>query len=229
MDRREGVAEKGGYLKDLEESKNEPDYNDMLVEEDGNAYRVPYRKVREVVFSGISKADLIDMPHAARLQYRLMLMDSVLRAKVEFVKGTITIVYNPTSAENRKEKISLDELMDFLSKEGVRPDPKNMKEREFDYYEEIYKTQFNPKEIRDHPPYGVSREQWEKMKPEWESKVKQYNSNKLESFHEWQNEYAGEHPEIFGNQSNVKEKGIFGGFSAKKKKSQDKGFWFHGA
>ncbi len=227
MDRREGVAEKGGYLKDLEESKNEPTYDDMMTEEDGSAYRVPYRKVREAVFAGISKADLIDMPHAARLQYRLMLMESVLRAKVEFAKGIITIVYNPAGAANRKEKISLAELMDSLSKEGVRADPKNVREREFDYYEEIYKTQFNPKEIRDHPPYGVSREQWQKMKPEWEGKVMQYNKGKLENFHEWQNEYAAEHPEIFGGQGAGK--GSTSGISAKKKKSQDKGFWFHGA
>ncbi len=230
MDRREGVAEKGGYLKGLEESGREDVvYNDKLVEEDGNTYRMPYRKIREVVFSNVSKRDLIDLPHAARLQYRLMLMDSVLRAKVEFVKQSITIAYNPAGAENRKEKASLADLVDFLAKEGVHVSAANAKEREFDYYEEIYKAQFNPKEIRNHPPYGVSREEWAKTKPEWKSKVKQYDKNKLDSFHEWQGEYAGEHPEILGSQASAEPaKGALGLFS-KKKKYQEKGFWFHGA
>lgn len=229
MDRRESVAGKGGYLKDLEESGNDAKYNDKIVEEDGNTYRMPYRKVREAVFLGVSKQELIDMPHAARLQYRLMLMDSVLRADVEFVKQSITVVYNPDSAENRKEKTSLDGLVGFLAKEGVHVDTSNIKEREFDYYEEIYKTQFNPKEIRDHPPYGVSREQWEKMKPGWDEKVKEYNKSKLQSFHEWQDEYALEHPETLGTQTSAENKRKGLGIFSKKKKQQNKGFWFHGA
>ncbi len=197
MDRREKTAEKAGYLKDLEESGSQA-YDDTITDEEGNKYRMPYRNVKEAVITGISKDELIDMPHAARVQYRLLLMDAVIRAKVEFVKGRITIFYNPRTATNRKEKISLEELIEFLAKEGIHVDKKNIKERDIDYYEEIYKTQFNPKEIRDHPPYGVSMKEWKEMKPKWKEKVKEGNKEKLERFLRWQKEYEQLHPEVFG-------------------------------
>ena len=169
MDKRE-VHKASGFLEDLKKDDGK-EYNDKITE-DGKEYRVPYRVVKEIVFRGVSKEEMVDIEHAARLQYRLMLMDAVLRAKVEFNHGIITIVYNNPEAENRKEKISKDDLISFLAKEGVHVSAGE--ERDFDYYKEMYSYQFNPPVIRERPPYGYSQEEWKRMKQSDRSRFNEY-------------------------------------------------------
>lgn len=228
MDKRE-VHKASGFLEDLKKDDGK-EYNDKITE-DGKEYRVPYRVVKEIVFRNVSKEDMIDIEHAARLQYRLMLMDAVLRAKVEFNHGIITIVYNNPEAENRKEKVSKEELIGFLAKEGVHVDAGSAQERDFDYYKEMYSYQFNPPVIRERPPYGYSQEEWKRMKPEWEAKKAEYEKKKWEKFRAYQDSYLEKHPELAAEMGvEVKQRKmtlsekIFG-----KKGKDEKGFWFHGA
>ena len=70
---------------------------------------VPYHMVKRVTFTNISKAEMIDIPHAARLQYRLMLLEPIMKASVDFTKSKIIVTYNPDTADNNKEKMSLDD------------------------------------------------------------------------------------------------------------------------
>ena len=203
-----------GFLNDL---NNNEDFNE-IIEIDGNQYRVPYRKVKEITIN-VDKKDLIDMPHSTRLQYRLLLNDAILRARVEFIKGKITIVYNPTDAVNRKPKISRDEIIKILNENGVKVEKDKIEERDLDYVEEIYKKQFEPQQIRESVPYGYTKEEWKKYKDAFWSKVDKNNKSKLESFKEWQKYYESQHPDIFNT---IKEK------IKLKKGSNGKGFWFHG-
>ena len=136
MDRRDSAPEESAFLKDLK--AEDAEYDDK-VEYNGKTFRVPYRMIKEVVFSDLSRDELKDIEHSARLQYRLLLMDSVLKAKVEFNWNRITITYNPLEAKNRKEKTSRQQLIDFLAKEGINVKTSHTKERDLDYFEEIYK------------------------------------------------------------------------------------------
>ncbi|MCL4365093.1 hypothetical protein M1590_02090, partial [Candidatus Marsarchaeota archaeon] len=145
MDRRSNTPEESGFLKDLKDGEEEYDDHVLI---DGKHYRIPYKTVKEVTFSKLNTYDLKDIPYSARLQYRLLLLDSVLKAKVEFVKNRIIITYNPMESKNRKEKISREGLMQFLSKEGVTANAAAISERDVDYVEEIYKRQSNPDIIR---------------------------------------------------------------------------------
>ena len=237
MDRRETGPEKSAYLKDLEE-KDDSDIDDKIVE-NGVEFRVPYKMIKQAVFSNIKKEELRDIEHGARLQYRLMLLDAVLRAKVEFVKQTITVIYNPPEAKNRKEKISLEGLIEFLAKEGVHADRDSISNSDYDYYKEIYQYEFNPPSIRERAPYSYTKEQWSSMKNEFWAKTAKQEEEKRDKYHRWQNEFAGEvaekNPELAKQlpKAEVKEEKkslsqkLFGG--KKKKKDQEKGFWFHGA
>src|SRR5580700_4433856 len=101
-----------------QDEKSNSEYNAYVVE-DGKQYRVPYKIIKKATFTNVKKEELIDIPHAARLQYRLMLMDPVIKATVDYVKCKISILYNPREADNIREKISLEELTEFLSKQGV--------------------------------------------------------------------------------------------------------------
>ena len=80
---------------------------DPYVEEKGNKFRVPYRMIKRVAFTNVKKSEMIDIPHAARLQYRLMLLEPIIKASVDFTKAKITVTYNPDTSDNNKEKISL--------------------------------------------------------------------------------------------------------------------------
>ncbi|MDE1823411.1 MAG: hypothetical protein KGI00_00105 [Candidatus Micrarchaeota archaeon] len=229
MDHRENANNASGFMKDLESGGE--DFNDMITE-NGKTFRVPYRMVKEVIFKNLRKEELKDMEHSARLQYRLLLMDPILKAKVEFNKQRIVIVYNPVGADNRKEKISERELMEFLAKEGIKVDRSSVDERDVDYYNEIYRYQFDPVSIREHPPYSYTREQWREMKPAWEKMRDEAEAVKKEKFREWQRSFLDAHPELAKEYNHVPQKKkptlmerIFG----KKKDEKEKGFWFHGA
>ena len=230
MDRRINAPEESAFLKDLNEEDG--DYDDKVLV-DGKHYRIPYKTVKEVTFSNLNAYDLKDIPYSARLQYRLLLLDSVLKAKVEFVKNRITITYNPTGSGNRKEKISREELMQFLSKEGVTVSAAAISERDVDYVEEIYKYQSNPDTIREHAPYGYTRDEWKSMKPGWASHQKKATAEKYEKFQRFQDSYLAQHPELakMGVSQNFKkqdDKSLIGRILGKERKDKEKGFWFHG-
>lgn len=189
------------YKQDLEALKGAKlDDSNQYVEEQGARYRMPYRMVKEVTFEGVSQQDLIDLEHAARLQYRLLLLDPVIKAWVNFTKRHIIVIYNPMGADNIREKISLDELVQFLDNEGVHVDRNNARERDYDYYREFYSYAFNPKEIREHPPYGYTLEQWRKMRPAWERKRQEGIRRKWLQFKDYQKGYEKLHPETYGTQ-----------------------------
>jgi hypothetical protein len=190
------------YKQDLEALKDAKiDDSNQYVEENGTKYRLPYKMIKEVVFAGVSQAEMIDAQHAARLQYRLLLLDPVIKAWVNFVKGRITIIYNPTGADNIREKMSFDDIVQFLDKEGVHVGRQNAAERDYDYYKEFYAYAFNPKTIREHAPYGYTDEQWKKMKPGWEKRQQEGRKKKWEQFKEYQDGYEKLHPEIYGQRT----------------------------
>ncbi len=236
MDRRdETETNEYTYQKELEREKSDSKQYNEYVEENGERFYMPYHMVKEVLFADISKEDLGDSEHAARLQYRLMLQEAVLFAKVEFVARRIKITYNPESAtDNRKAKTTMEKLIEFLADEGVRVNTKSVAERDVDYYNEIYRYHFNPQVIREHPPWGYTLDEWKGMKAGYEAKKATYEEQKLNNFHEFQNEYLGEHPEL-AEQIGVKhmpasgnKKGMLGLFGKKARKTKEKGFWFHG-
>lgn len=227
MDRRENAPEESGFLKDLK--TEEIEYDDK-VDYKGKTYRVPYRMIKEVVFSNLDQAELQDFEHSARLQYRLLLMDSVLKAKVEFVKNRITVTYNPLESKNRKDKISRQQLADFLAKEGVYVDPEHTTERDVNYFDEIYRYQFEPETIREHAPYGYSLEEWKGMKPAWEKKRDETIKEKYDKFQNWQNTYLESHPDLAKEYGYVQSKdpSIIDKVRGRKEKTNDKEHWFHG-
>jgi hypothetical protein len=227
MDRRD-IREESGFAKDLKNTGKD-EYIDYTVAENGKSYRIPYKMVREMVITGVDKQELKDIPHSARIQYRLLLLDAILKAKIEFIRGKVTITYNPTGAANSKDKISKEEIIKFFADQGVHIDPKNIAEREVDYISEIYKLQFDPAQIREHAPYGYTREEWKKMKPQYMEKMIEGERKKQEKFHEWQDGYIRKYPEIakeYGIEAEPVKKGIFAKLRGKDKK--EKGFWFHG-
>ena len=215
------------------QGQENPEFN-QHVTEDGKQYRVPYRIVKKVVFTNLKKEELIDIPHAARLQYRLMLLDPIIKARVNFTKLQITAIYNPAGADNNKEKISLDELKEFLTKQGVNVDPNGIQDEDYDYYNNFYSYAYNPSTIRERPPYGYSMEEWKKMKPEWEQKMKDLQVEKREKFKAWQENYLEVNSGVANNivegyKPKEKKQSFFARlFNRKKKDQKDKGFWFHG-
>ncbi|MEM3791122.1 MAG: hypothetical protein QXL16_00115 [Candidatus Micrarchaeaceae archaeon] len=228
MDRRQTGPEKSGFLKDLEEGGESVE--EEFVEENGEIFRVPYRIVKEVTFNNIKKEELIDLEHSARLQYELLLLEPVLRAQVSFVKRSIYVMFNPPDAKNRKPKISLEELKQFLESKSVHVDISTATVNEVDYYKEVYSKQYNPAQIREHPPYGYTKEEWEKIKEEWNKKKALYEKRKMEKFAEFQNNYLLEHPDL-AKELNIevkqKKQSLFAKIF-KKKQEKEKGFWFHG-
>ncbi|MGC8676109.1 MAG: hypothetical protein ACP5T3_01145 [Candidatus Micrarchaeia archaeon] len=172
------------------------EHSDMYVVDEGEKYRVPYNVVKEVVFSDLKSDELVDLEHSARIQYRLLLNDAILRAKVEFVKRTITIVYNPPGSGSRNAEISLGDIVKLLENEGVHVNLPKAQQRDVDYKEEIWRAQFHPATIREHPPYGFTMDEWKKMKPKYEISVQESRKKKWEKFKEWQKKYEKEHPEL---------------------------------
>ena len=166
-----------------------------FIEEDGKKFRMPYKIIKKVTFKNLDQKELIDIPYSARLQYRLLLFDAVIKAKVDYYKRFIRIVYNHPEADNIREKISRKQLIDFLAGEGVhvKTDPENMEEVDYDYFKELYSYAYFPPSIREAPPYGWTREEWKK---EQERQAKK--------------KYKAEHPgvlaKIFGKKKDEKKK-----------------------
>ena len=205
---------------------------DPYVVENGKKYMVPYRMIKRAVFENIDRKELIDIPHAARLQYRLMLMDPVIKASVDFTKAKITVLYNPADSDNNKEKISLEEITAFLAKEGVMTNPSYTIVEDYDYYKNFYSYAYNPAKIRERAPYGYTMEQWQKMKPDWERKMVEGEAAKKVKFKNFQEAYLDANSDAAAvvapgriakkRKPTLKER-IFG-----KGNSNGKGFWFHG-
>ncbi len=167
MDRRENSIleeEKKVYGPSTADSISENQTEKGYITENGVKVRLPYRMIKKVTITGLDQKELIDIPHTARLQYRLLLFDAVIKAKIEFVKKRMYIIYNNPEADNAKEKMSLQQLTDFLAKEGVHIKPESTKVEDYDYYKQYYSTTFFPESIREAPPYGWTREQWAKEK-----------------------------------------------------------------
>ncbi len=233
MDRRNLGPQESAYKRDLANSSGSEEEMYSTVVENGKEYRIPYRMIKEVVFDSVNKDELIDFEHAARLQYRLLLNDAILRAKVEFAKLRITIIYNPEDSKNAKEKISMDGIRDFLASEGVHVDNSHAQTRDLDYYKEIYSTQFDPISVREHPPYSYTKKQWSSMRSEWDRKAKDIEEKKKQKFHEWQAQYAEQHRDEVNFDARPSEKAhvslIRRILPKKKHDGDDKGFWFHGS
>ena len=224
-------SESGVKIK--QEEKNS-DYDEYIIE-DGKRFRVPYKIIKEVVFTELKKQELIDIPHAARLQYRLMLLEPVIKARVDYTKSKISIIYNPRTAENIKEKMSLEELKDFLAQQGIHVQDSRTEEKDYDYYKNFYSYAYNPPSIRERAPYGYTKEEWQKMKPEWEEKLKKGEELKQEKHREFQEGYLEANPEMAPKivegykAAKIEPKnGLLGSFGKKKKQGKEKGFWFHG-
>lgn len=238
MDRREETQhEANEYQKELaqQSSLDEKELEKQYIEIDGTKFRVPYRIIKKVVFSNISQQEMRDMDHAARIQYRLMLNDAVLKATVNFVKQTISVVYNHKEADNLKDKVSRQDLIDMLAKEGVHIDPHAVEERDYDYVKEFYTYAFHPTRIREHAPYSYTIEQWRKMKPQWEAKQAEFEAKKLEAHRKFQEEYDKTvwHPEKGAAEAKAAEPTLLDKILGRKPKpketkQKDKGFWFHG-
>jgi hypothetical protein len=231
MDHRE--AEGGSkYKQDLERERQmgavEDDY---ITDEQGNRYRMPYRTIKEVVFSGLSQKDLVDPQHAARLQYRLSIMDPIIKTSVNFAKSRITVIYNPKGAKNRREQISQQELIEVLAREGVHVDMSKVSDRDYDYVKEFYSYAYFSPAIREHPPYGYTKDEWEKMRGGWDEKMEKMQREKLEKFHDWQKDYAASIEEQKNPAAPVKLTALdrlLGRKKGPRMKKGEKGFWFHG-
>ena len=148
------------------EDKASEEKGSHFIMEDGKPFRMPYKVIKKVVFKNLDQKELIDIPHVARLQYRLLLFDAVIKAKVDYHKKFIRIIYNPPDADNIREKMSREKLVEFLASEGVhvKTDSADMEEEDYDYFKEHYSYAYFPPSIREAPPYGWTREEWKKEK-----------------------------------------------------------------
>ncbi len=222
-----GAPQKSAYQEDLQATANLTDeqIKAQFVMEDGNPIRVPYKMVRQVVFENVKHTgEFMDAEHAARLQYRLMLKDAVLKARVHYIRNKILVIYNPLDADNLKEKTSLEEIKAFLKVESnVEIDENAIRDEPYDYYTNFYKYAFSPPAIREHPPYGYELKEWKKMKPQWDRKVEEYSKKKKIKQEEFKRAYLADHPDLaksMGIEIKPEEKN--------KKRKSEKGFWFHG-
>lgn len=200
MDRRDIGPKNTEYNEQKEkESHMKIDLSKEYADINGSSFRMPYRMVKKVVFSNISKADFIDQHHAARLQYRLMLLDPVIKAQVNYLKSTILVIYNPEGSDNIKDKINLNGLIEFLAKEGVHVDQNSINDTDYNYTEQMYSYYFNSPQIREHPPYTYTEAEWKKLKPQFEEAVKKQKEKKRQEFAEFQKRYKEEHPDILSS------------------------------
>ncbi len=226
MDKSQTAPKRSAYQEDLQSTAglSEEQISGQYVMENGNRIRVPYRMVREVIFTNVKHTgEFADAEHAARLQYRLMLNDAILKARVFFIRNKIAVIYNPKDATNLKEKIDIEEIKMFLREQGVEIDEGSISDQPYDYYKDLYTYAFMPPAIREHAPYGYTLKEWKRMKPEWNRKSIEYKAKKEAKQEKFRQEYLLEHPEL------AKELGIeIKDDKKRKRQGADKGFWFHG-
>lgn len=225
MDKNNPIIKKSAYQEDLQRTATltEQEINSQYIIEKGNRIRVPYRMVKQVIFTNVKQSgEFSDPEHAARLQYRLLLNDAILKARVHYIRNKILIIYNPKDAGNLKDKIDLDGIKAFLKEQKVEIDENSISDEPYDYYKDFYTYAFDSPSIREHPPYGYTLKEWKKMKPDWEKKIKEYTKKKELTQEKFRQDYLIEHPEL------AKELGIEIKDSEKKPKKSERGFWFHG-
>lgn len=219
----------------IEQEEKEANFDYRIVE-DGKIYTLPYRIIKQVTFTSLKKEELIDIPHAARLQYRLMLLEPVIKARVDFTKSKMIVIYNPRGAENMREKMSLEELKDFLAKQGVNVSDEHTVEEDYDYKKQLYDYAYNPPSIRERAPYGYTQDEWKGMKDEWQEKMKNGEIEKQEKYRKFQESYLAENPEIAARivpgykpkEAIAVKQTFFGKLFGKREAKKEKGFWFHG-
>jgi hypothetical protein len=217
----------------IQQAQKAEGYDEYVVE-DGKRYRIPYKMVKKVTFTDLKKDELIDIPHAARLQYRLMLMDPIIKATVDFTKLKISILFNPREADNIREKMSLEEIKEFLVKQGVNVDSEHTLLEDYDYYKNLYSYAYTPPSIRERAPYAYSMDEWKKLKPEWEIKQKEGEIEKQVKFKKFQDGYLETIPDVAAQvdptfKPKEEKVSFFGKVLGKKKETKkEKGFWFHG-
>jgi hypothetical protein len=165
---------------------------DLFVFEEGKKYRIPYHLIKKAVFSSLKKEDLIDIPHSARLQYKLMLLDPVIKAIVDFNELKISVIYNPTEADNHGAKMNVEQLTDFLAQEGVYVNQGSTKNEDYDYYQQFYSYAYSSPRIRKSAPYSYTLEEWKKLEPSFIKKSARADRDKLAKFRSWQNQYLKE-------------------------------------
>ncbi len=164
----------------------------LFVFEEGKKYEIPYHLIKKAVFSNLRKEDLIDVQHSARLQYRLMCLDTVIKAIVDFNELKITVIYNPADADNNGAKMDIEWLIEFLEKEGVGTHHGSIKNEDFDYYGQFYSCAFFPQPIRKSAPYGYTLDEWKKMEKSFIEKSAASRKSKSAKFKVWQDEYQKE-------------------------------------
>ncbi len=112
-------------------------------------------------------------------------------------------------------------------------DRSTIAERDVDYFEEIYKPQFEPATIREHAPYGYTLEEWRKIKPEWIKEMQKSKTEKWNKFRQFQDSYLEKYPELwseYGFAPKEKKPSLMDRILGRKvkKEEKEKGFWFHG-
>ena len=166
MDRRDNqqVEKQESFEQQGEAIQESSEKESYFIQENGKNFRMPYKMIKKVTFTNLDSKELIDIPHCARLQYRLLLFDAVIKAKVDFYKRFIRIIYNPLEADNIREKISREKLIEFMANEGVhvKTDKEDMEEVDYDYKKELYDYAYFSPTIREAPPYGWTREEWKR-------------------------------------------------------------------
>jgi hypothetical protein len=163
---------------------------ELFALEDGKEYRIPYGTIKEAVFSNIRKEELLDQQHAARLQYRLMLLEPVIKATVDFDRRSITVLYNPEGADNRLAKTDIKRLTELLAREGVHAARDGVKNGDYDYYGRFYSYAYAPPSITESAPYGYTIDEWKRMEPEFTRRSAKKSKEKTAKFRAWQEKYG---------------------------------------
>ncbi len=212
MDRRHAKEAENAYSRGLKERTDESAGWKEFIEIDGKRFRVPYGIIRKAEFHNLKPEEMIDQQNAARLQYKLMLNDAVIKASVDFIRKRITVIYNPVGAENTREKTSVEALEAFLAENGIKITKEGTSDEDYDYYKEFYLKAFSPERIREHAPYGWSMGEWRKERGKWEKKLAGMRSRKLGRFHKWQEAYASAHNIKKEEDPQKRKRGILFGF-----------------
>src|SRR5271157_5338227 len=166
----------------------------LFVVEDGKKYRIRYHMMNREIFSNLDKNELVDVSHSAKLQYRLLLLDPVIKATVDFNELKIVVVYNPDSADNNNAKMSMEKLVEFLAQEGVHVRQVGTKNEDYDYYTQLYSYAYASPSIRKSAPWSYTIAEWERHEPAFIKKSKKREKEKIAKFRAWQNTYLKHMP-----------------------------------
>src|SRR5271157_4306358 len=162
---------------------------ELFVLDDGKKYRIPYHLIKRATFSNLDKDELVDAPHSTMLQYKLLTLEAIIKATVDFGERKITVIYNPACADNGSAKIDMAQLVGFLAKEGVHAVQDSTKDEDYDYYTQFYSYAYAPPSVRKSAPYGYTLEEWKRMEAAFVKSTAKKDKEKLAKFRAWQKEY----------------------------------------